>query len=620
MAIDRRIPEKATASKNIGTGPYLARVISHLDPSFMSGMEVSLLRDSANQQGEDTQTYFVRYVTPFYGSTAYEFMGTNKANDQAYHDTQKSYGMWFVPPDVGVTVMVMFVDGNPSSGYFIGCVPSRFTNHMVPALGASQNIDISPGDKKKYATSQPLPVAEVNRKANDLAQSTDVDKIKKPVHPIADRFLEQGLLEDDTRGVTTSTSRRDIPNMVFGISSPGPLDKRPQAPRNYLGRTKSKSTNPVHTSRLGGTTLVMDDGDDRYQRKTPASDGSVEYADILAGEKGDPTIPYNEYFRIRTRTGHQLLLHNSEDLIYIGNAKGTAWVELSSDGKIDIFSEDSISIHTKNDLNIRADRDINMEAGRNVNIKATAEYMSPESLYNEKGIFDETGAEKGRVQIESVENFNLLIGRNGKIHVRNDEDIQGNLDIKVKGNMRVAVQDKDTEPSYTNIEDGPPGKTLEEQPEEIKGLHIYSYENTRILTKKNVDMITEENVKIKTVGNLDLNTDGNNAYTSGGTTDINSGGNLTQTAPRIDLNGPTARIAEVAEEAEIADKVLPLAIHDYLVTDKDLAWAEKKYIAEEPQKSIMKRVPMHEPWALHENFAPQILKKPFTDREIPPET
>lgn len=619
MAIDRRRPEKLSSGKNIGTGPYLAKVISHLDPSFMSGLEVSLLRDSANQQGEDTQTYFVRYVTPFYGSTAYEFMGTNKGNDSAFNDTQKSYGMWFVPPDVGVTIMVVFVDGNPSSGYFMGCVPDRFVNHMIPAIGGSPNPDASPAEKKKYATSQPLPVAEVNRKANDLTAGSSIDKLKKPVHPIADRFLEQGLLEDDARGVTTSSSRRDIPNMVFGISTPGPLDKRSGAPRQFVGRAKSKTSNPVHISRLGGTTLVMDDGDDRYQRKTPATDGPVEYADILAGEKGDSDIPYNEYFRIRTRTGHQLLMHNSENLIYIGNAKGTTWIELSADGKIDIFAEDSVSVHTKNDFNLRADRDINIEAGRNVNIKATAEYMSPESLYNDKAIFDETGAEKGRVQIESVENFNLLIGRNGKIHVRNDEDVQGNFDIKVKGNMRIAVQDKDTDPTHTNIEDGPPGKTLEEQPEEIKGLHIYSYENTRILTKKNVDITTEENVKIKTLGNLDLNTDGNNAYTAGGTTDINSGGAMKQTASRIDLNGPAARIAEIAEPAEIADKILPLSIHEYLVTDKDLDWAKKKYIAEETQKSIMKRLPMHEPWALHENFAPQLLKKEFTDREIPPE-
>lgn len=645
MTTDRRPKESVNAKKNIGSGPYLAKVISHLDPSFMGGLEVTLLRDQGNQKGEETQTYPVKYITPFYGSTAYEFNGQNKSTAssslEGYNDTQKSYGMWFVPPDIGVTVLVIFVDGNPSEGYFIGCVPSRFMNHMVPAIAGSGVVDISADDKKKYATTQPLPVAEVNRRANDLTQGTDVDKIKKPIHPIADRFLEQGLLEDDIRGVTTSTSRREQPNMVFGISTPGPLDRRPGAKKSFVGRVNTKSKAPVPVSRLGGTTLVMDDGDDRYQRKTPPGIGPVEYVDTLAGKTGDANIPYNEYFRVRTRTGHQILLHNSEDLIYIGNSKGTAWVELTSNGKIDIHAEDSISIHTKNDLNIRADRDINLEAGRNVNIKATAEYMSPESLYNEKGVFDDNGYEKGRVQIESVENFNLLIGRNGKIQVRNDEDIQGNLDIKVKGNMRIAVQDKDEEPTFSNLEEGDAGnlKLLEEQPENIKGLHIYSYENVRMTTEKNVEVITKENVKvrtdidvdiwsvgnvkIKTIGNLDINTDGNNAFTSGGTTDINSGGAMKQTAPRIDLNGPTARIADEAIEAvdleysaDIADKIKKLPIFPYIITDNTLSWAEKKYFSEDTSESIMLRIPMHEPWPLHENFAPQIVTPQFTDREI----
>jgi hypothetical protein len=359
----------------------------------------------------------------------------------------------------------------------------------------------------------------------------------------------------------------------------------------------------------------MDDGNDRFQRKKPAGEQGQgdAYADTLNGERGDPEIPASEFFRVRTRTGHQLLFHNSEDLIYIGNARGTSWIELTSNGKIDIFAEDSISIHTKNDLNIRAYRDINMEAGRNVNIKSTAEYQDTAKLYEPKNIFDATGNESGRVQIESVQNMNLLIGRNGKIHLRNNEQIQGNFDIKVMGNMRIAVQDKDQDPTHTNIEEE---KIIAEQPEEIKGLHIYSYENTRILTKKNVDIITEENVKIKTKIDLDLNTDGKNAFTSGDTTDVNAGGNLTQTAPRIDLNGPTARIAEEAEEAEIADKILPLHLHPNFVTDIiNSEWVKKRYVAEQGVASIMKRIPQHEPWPLHENLAPDFLTPGSTDRE-----
>jgi hypothetical protein len=88
------------------------------------------------------------------------------------------------------------------------------------------------------------------------------------------------------------------------------------------------------------------------------------------GDSGDVGIPHNELVRIRTRTGHQILLHNSEDLIYIGNSKGTTWIELTSNGKIDIYANDSVSVHTTNDFNVTADRDINLNAGGNINLNA----------------------------------------------------------------------------------------------------------------------------------------------------------------------------------------------------------------------------------------------------------
>ena len=64
-------------------------------------------------------------------------------------------------------------------------------------------------------------------------------------------------------------------------------------------------------------------------------------------------------------------MHNSEDLIYIGNAKGTTWIEMTANGKIDIFADDSISIHSKGDFNFKTDRDFNLEANRNINLKAS---------------------------------------------------------------------------------------------------------------------------------------------------------------------------------------------------------------------------------------------------------
>jgi len=345
-------------------GPFLARVISHLDPTYMGVLEVEILRPGGGSNGTGS-IHAVSYMSPFYGVTS--IAHTSENND--YNGTQKSYGWWAVPPDVGSTVIVIFIDGNPKYGYWIGCVPDENMNFMVPGLAASSQV---------VDETQRMPVAEYNKKAieSESVVITDPEKSKKPKHPLADVLDIQGLLADDIRGLTTSSARRETPSMVFGISTPGPLDKQPGAQKGTIGKKEWEIPNaPV--SRLGGTTFVMDDGDDKYLRKTSASDGPPEYAQVEQGETdGDVTIPHNELFRIRTRTGHQILLHNSEDLIYIGNARGTAWIELTSDGKIDIYAEDSVSLHTKQDLNFYADRDINFEAGRNFNLKVAERHQT----------------------------------------------------------------------------------------------------------------------------------------------------------------------------------------------------------------------------------------------------
>jgi hypothetical protein len=537
MAQFRRSPANIK-SLNLNSGPYLARVVGHLDPTFSGGLQVTLLRPEGNKLGDENHVYTVKFASPFFGSTAFEFMGKNTASrnlqdatlsntQDAFNDTQKSYGMWFVPPDVGVTVLVVFVNGDSSNGFWIACVPPTFNTHMVPAIGGSEAVDLDDADKKKFATKQPLPVAEVNKRINKIENRVDIDNIKKPLHPIAEAFLKQGLLEDDIRGVTTTTSRREVPSAVFGISTPGPLDKRPGSKRAPIGKIQNKSPNPVPVSRLGGTTLVMDDGDDRYQRKKPAGelgqgDAYIDILDPNNKEKGDPTIPYNEYFRVRTRTGHQILLHNSEDLIYIGNAKGTTWIELTSNGKIDIYAQDSISIHTETDLNILADRDINLEAGRNVNIKAN-----------------------NRLHLESTNDTELVIGKNGFITTSN------NLDINTK------LANKFTAGTSTDINSGTSSK-----------------------------------------------------FTASSSTDIlTTSGNHTETASIIHMNGPTASQSEKAETKE------PLVTHPNIITDPLEGW-DKRYQKSTPIESIMKRIPMHEPWPLHENFSPDLLTPENTDREI----
>jgi hypothetical protein len=336
-------------------GPFLAKVVSHQDPSFMGSLQVELLRPIGNDNST-SELRTVSYLSPFYGVTGAKFIGEDP---NTYNQTQKSYGMWMVPPDVGTTVMVIFIQGDPKRGYWIGCVQDENMNFMLPGYAATEAV-VEGGNRS--------PVAEYNKRLNN--SNSDPTSYLKPQHPLYDKLVTQGLIQDDIRGITTTSARREVPSMVFGISTPGPIDKRPNAKQGAVGQKDSQIPS-AFVSRLGGSSFTMDDGDAAFLRKTTADKGPPEYAAVEQNETGgDVTIPHNELVRIRTRTGHQILLHNSEDLIYIANAQGTSWIELTSNGKIDIYAKDSISVHSENDINFTADRDINFTAKRNFNLNS----------------------------------------------------------------------------------------------------------------------------------------------------------------------------------------------------------------------------------------------------------
>ena len=388
-------------------GPFLAKVVSNIDPTLMGILEVEILRPVGGSSSEG-QLHQVKYMSPFYGQTSISY--NTETND--YNNTQKSYGMWMVPPDVGTIVIIIFIDGDPKRGYWIGCVPDENMDFMTPGLAATDAVVEGTYTTNTGDSATRVPVAEYNKLDATNTSPADATTLLKPTHPFTQVLDAQGLLLDDIRGITSSSARRESPSMVFGISTPGPLDKQDGAQTGNYGKPEHIVIGaPV--SRLGGTTWVMDDGDDKFLRKTSPSEGPPDYAAVEERETdGDVTRPANELVRIRTRTGHQILLHNTEDLIYITNSRGTAWIELTSDGKIDIYAQDSISVRTQNDLNFYADRDINMEAGRNFNLKVAERHQT----------------EVGKDKI-CIVNGNVAI----KVDGTHDEQISGTTQLTVTG-------------------------------------------------------------------------------------------------------------------------------------------------------------------------------------------
>lgn len=398
----------------LGGGMYIGKVIGHLDSTYMGSLLVELQRNIGNNPKSDGSSFVVKYASPFFGSTSlsHNSMGTD------YDSTQKSYGFWAIPPDKDTLVLCAFVEGDPKRGYWFACIPDTYMNFMVPGTPAFTGED---GSK--------TPVAEYNKKVFQ-GDNDDPTLIPKPVHPFTEVLKVQGLLNDEFRGITTSGARREAPSAVFGWSTPGPIDRRDGAPRGSIGR-KETTVDTAFVSRLGGSSFVMDDGDDKLLRVGDPSISPPEYVSVENGKvEGDVTRPHNDLVRIRTRTGHQIVFHNSEDFIYVSNSKGTAWFELTSRGKIDVYATESISMNTLGDYNINAGGSINIK-GNALNIKSATK-----SVIETGNILSIKSAD---TRLNTSGNCDMIIG--GGLRVKSDTvSLQSSGKLVIKSDGKIGIQ------------------------------------------------------------------------------------------------------------------------------------------------------------------------------------
>ena len=336
-------------------GPYVGIVVNNYDASRSGLLQVYI--EQFGEIGADGKPNLknnklwrtVRYCPPFFGHTN---NGGPAAGTGTYPGNSNSYGMWFTAPDLGTEVLCFFVGGDPLEGYYVGCIPGKQINHMVPAIGSSSKYVLNNEGQKSYFVNTPLaPVSEINYNDPAIAGNPRFFDKSKPVQSVvAGTLLQQGLNRDPVRGPIRSSAQRESPSSVYGISTPG----RPIYGGALGGLTdaviKSKlqsgtvqPQDAVIIGRRGGHTFVMDDGD-------------IEGTDALV--------------RIRTAKGHQITMSDDGNCFYIIHANGQTWLEFGKEGSVDLFSTNSINLRTQGQLNMHADRGINMYSGTTIRMKS----------------------------------------------------------------------------------------------------------------------------------------------------------------------------------------------------------------------------------------------------------
>ena len=322
---------------------YLAYVKNNDDAFKMGRLKVWIPEFSSDPS--DTGGWFtVQYCSPMAGATSYL---NNVKEGKKLSDTQQSYGWWSVPPDLENEVVVMFLNGDPNRGIYIGGLFQQFMNHMVPGIPGDKSFD--PG-----GDGQDPPVAEYNRWDPNIPNSDNHTRAR--FDPLHEGLTAQGLYIDNVRGVGTSGARRASVSKVYGFKSPS------------------------------GHNMVFDDGDDafiRFRTKTGAQiliNDTTGYVYIISGngnswfEISDDGIDGYSAKSISLRAQEDINLHADGQInMHAGgswNAYGAGGGTMQFGKNLEVLVGAAANISAAGDLNLLGKGNVNLTGSGNASIKA----------------------------------------------------------------------------------------------------------------------------------------------------------------------------------------------------------------------------------------------------------
>lgn len=288
-------PQKSGSSTPVSPYPYIGFVKKNDDPQHMGRLQVwipELCGDPTNE----SSWIMCSYCSSFAGHSDIESITNYQTDPNA---SQQSYGMIAVPPDLNAEVMVIFVNGETSRAYWIGCTLQQNMSQMLPGIGSAKTVD-----------GKMNPVLEYNKAKT--TGSVNATPSRPTFTPLSSGLDTQGSKPDTERGSSTTSMQRESPPKMYGLLSPR------------------------------GNNMHIDD------------------------DSG------NEFIRMRTRSGAQILVHETTGYVYINSKTGNSWIEIADNG-IGIYSHDHVSIRTQGDFNVHADGNINLDAGGKIQVRSGAD-------------------------------------------------------------------------------------------------------------------------------------------------------------------------------------------------------------------------------------------------------
>jgi hypothetical protein len=330
--------DKANANDFIAIG----KVVDTNDPLQLGRIRIMVPAWGDHLDMDVDTMPWCMFVTPFGGQTK---VG-NRGPDDHEVTGGVAYGMWSLP-NVGATAVVMCMDPHRLQRLYIGCVYDLHTTHTMPH-GRWISEDHPELDGKKPDHGPYGPYSSREQLIQPLA-----DNLQKAFPPLEIKGKKVSAPEWKTRVADYQATRLDVAHLNNSFSKVQDDNGHVDGDWTYVQGYQTSRTNPA--SGASGHNL-----DSHVYSITSPGFHSISMDDRME----------NGRMRIRTSSGHQILMDDTNERIYISTAQGNNWIELDQAGNIDVYSSSKISIHAAKDINLASDGDIRMTAGKGIHMNS----------------------------------------------------------------------------------------------------------------------------------------------------------------------------------------------------------------------------------------------------------
>lgn len=341
----------------------IGRVVDTNDPQQMGRVRAFCPGFGDNGQLQVKQLPWAMYVSPLGGIVERGSRGV----DESEVGGPVAYGMWNVPK-VGAYVLVGLVDGDPSMRFYAGCIHPQYMTHTMPHGRYTWSVD-----------------------DNGLPDGP-LDTLEGPIQPLYDSFTEHFTKRGDkhapgtpsdprrnlewrTRGVDNQTSALANIHVEHEQDGPG-SEVADHAFGNFEFTTITEEDGTERVIRGPGYGVDQQRPDDNYSNTNGVNYDSLIYSWTTPGFHSIAMDDRHENSRIRIRTtaGHQIIMDDTNERIYINTAGGESWIEIDQVGNIDVYASNNVSTHAGGDINFFADKTFRVQAKEGIHFQTDGEY------------------------------------------------------------------------------------------------------------------------------------------------------------------------------------------------------------------------------------------------------